>query len=243
MTAEPEPPLDEFPENWERALAIMAHPDDMEYGGAAAVARWTGQGKRVAYLLVSKGEAGIDSMDPAECARVRMGEQRDSAAVVGVTDVEFLDHPDGTIEYGLPLRRDLAAAIRRQRPELVISVNHRETYGGTYLNMADHRVVGQATIDAVRDAANRWVFPELRDEGLEPWSGVRYLAITASPRAMHAVDVTATFDAGVDSLRRHAAYLAGLGDPDPEQFLRHGAEATAERFGGRLGVPFELLGI
>ncbi|HZA75916.1 MAG TPA: PIG-L deacetylase family protein [Acidimicrobiales bacterium] len=243
MTAEPEPPLDEFPEDWERALAIMAHPDDMEYGGAAAVARWTGQGKRVAYLLVSKGEAGIDSMDPAECARVRMGEQRDSAAVVGVTDVEFLDHPDGTIEYGLPLRRDLAAAIRRQRPELVISVNHRETYGGTYLNMADHRVVGQATIDAVRDAANRWVFPELRDEGLEPWSGVRYLAITASPRAMHAVDVTATFDAGVDSLRRHAAYLAGLGDPDPEQFLRHGAEATAERFGGRLGVPFELLGI
>ena len=243
MTAEPEPPLDEFPEDWERALAIMAHPDDMEYGGAAAVARWTGQGKRVAYLLVSKGEAGIDSMDPAECARVRMGEQLDSAAVVGVTDVEFLDHPDGTIEYGLPLRRDLAAAIRRQRPELVISVNHRETYGGTYLNMADHRVVGQATIDAVRDAANRWVFPELRDEGLEPWSGVRYLAITASPRAMHAVDVTATFDAGVDSLRRHAAYLAGLGDPDPEQFLRHGAEATAERFGGRLGVPFELLGI
>jgi LmbE family N-acetylglucosaminyl deacetylase len=243
VTAEPEPPLDEFPEDWERALAIMAHPDDMEYGGAAAVARWTGQGKRVAYLLVSKGEAGIDSMDPAECARVRMGEQRDSAAVVGVTDVEFLDHPDGTIEYGLPLRRDLAAAIRRQRPELVISVNHRETYGGTYLNMADHRVVGQATIDAVRDAANRWVFPELRDEGLEPWSGVRYLAITASPRAMHAVDVTATFDAGVDSLRRHAAYLAGLGDPDPEQFLRHGAEATAERFGGRLGVPFELLGI
>jgi LmbE family N-acetylglucosaminyl deacetylase len=243
VTAEPEPPLDEFPEDWERALAIMAHPDDMEYGGAAAVARWTGQGKRVAYLLVSKGEAGIDSMDPAECARVRMGEQRDSAAVVGVTDVEFLDHPDGTIEYGLPLRRDLAAAIRRQRPELVISVNHRETYGGTYLNMADHRVVGQATIDAVRDAANRWVFPELRDEGLEPWSGVRYLAITASPQAMHAVDVTATFDAGVDSLRRHAAYLAGLGDPDPEQFLRQGAEATAERFGGRLGVPFELLGI
>jgi len=236
-------PLAELPEDWDRALAIMAHPDDLEYGGAAAVARWTGQGKRVAYMLASKGEAGIDSMDPAESARVRIREQRDSAAVVGVTEVEFLDHPDGTIEYGLPLRRDLAAAIRRHRPELVIGVNHRESYGGIYVNMSDHRAVGLATIDAVRDAANRWVFPELRADGLEPWSGVRYLAIIASPQPTHAVDVTATFDIGVDSLRRHAAYLAGLGDPDPEVFLRQWAEASAERFGGRLGVSFELLGI
>lgn len=237
------PQLAELPEDWGRALAIMAHPDDLEYGGAAAVARWTEQGKRVAYVLASKGEAGIDSMDPAESARVRMAEQRDSAAVVGVTDVEFLDHPDGTIEYGLPLRRDLAAAIRRHRPELVMAVNHRDSYGGTYVNTSDHRVVGLATIDAVRDAANRWVFPELRADGLEPWSGVRYLAVIASPQATHAVDVTDTFDVGVDSLRRHAAYLAGLGDPDPEVFLRQWAEATAERFGGRLGVSFELLGI
>ncbi len=237
------PQLAELPEDWERALAVMAHPDDLEYGGAAAVARWTDQGKRVAYVLASKGEAGIDSLDPAESALVRMSEQRDSAAVVGVSEVEFLDHPDGTIEYGLPLRRDLAAAIRRHRPELVMAVNHRDSYGGTYVNMSDHRAVGLATIDAVRDAANRWVFPELRADGLEPWPGVRYLAVIASPKPTHAVDVTATFDIGVDSLRRHAAYLAGLGDPNPEVFLRQWAEATAERFGGRLGVSFELLGI
>ncbi len=79
------PPLDQFPGDWERALAIMAHPDDLEYGGAAAVARWTGDGKRVAYLMVSKGEAGIDGVAPDECAPVRMAEQRDSAAVVGVS--------------------------------------------------------------------------------------------------------------------------------------------------------------
>jgi LmbE family N-acetylglucosaminyl deacetylase len=109
--------------------------------------------------------------------------------------------------------------------------------------MADHRVVGQATIDAVRDAANRWVFTDLRDDGLEPWGGVRYLAVVASPQPTHAVDVTHTFSAGVESLRRHAAYLAGLGDPDPEAFLRQSAEATAARFGGRLAVSFELLGV
>ncbi len=237
------PPLGEFPDDWERALAVMAHPDDLEYGGAAAVAAWTRAGKQVAYLLLTRGEAGIDSMDPAEAARVRTAEQRDSAAVVGVDEVEFLDHRDGMLEYGLALRRDIAAAIRRYRPDLVVTVNHRETYGGTFLNMADHRVAGQATIDAVRDAANRWVFTELHDAGLEPWGGVRHLAVIASPEPSHAVDVTDTFDLGVESLRRHAAYLAGLGGPDPDAFLRSNAEATGERFGGRLGVSFEVLGI
>jgi LmbE family N-acetylglucosaminyl deacetylase len=146
------------------------------------------------------------------------------------------------LQYGLDLRRDLAVAIRRHRPEVVVAVNHRETYGGRYLNMADHRVAGQATIDAVRDAANRWVFTDLAASGLEPWGGVRHLAVLASPEPTHAVDVTDTFDLGVASLRAHAAYLAGLGDPDPEAFLRGAAEAASARFGGRLAVTFELLG-
>lgn len=243
MTDTHEPPLAQLPDDWERALAVMAHPDDLEYGGAAAVAHWTGQGKHVAYLLATKGEAGIDSMDPDEARRVRVAEQVDSARVVGVETVEFLDHPDGMIEAGLPLRRDIASAIRRHRPEMVVAVNHRETYGGTYLNMADHRIVGQATIDAVRDAANRWVFRDLLSAGLEPWDGVRHFAVLASPRPTHAVAVDDTFDRGVESLRRHAAYLRGLGDPDPEAFLRQNAEATGRRFGSRLAVSFELLGV
>jgi LmbE family N-acetylglucosaminyl deacetylase len=236
----PLPPLEEMPEDWERGLVIVAHPDDMEYGGAAAIARWTDQGKDVAYVLVTRGEAGIDGMDPGEAAVVREAEQRASAAIVGVREVEFLDHRDGVIEYGLPLRRDLAAALRRHRPELVVTMNHRETFGGTSLNMADHRVVGQATIDAVRDAANRWVFTELHDAGLEAWSGARWVAVVASPQPTHAVDVTATLDRGVASLRAHAAYLAGLGVDDPEAMLRAWAEAAGARFGDRPAVTFEL---
>jgi LmbE family N-acetylglucosaminyl deacetylase len=238
--AEPVPPLAAFPDDWERALAVVAHPDDMEYGGAAAVASWTAAGKQVAYLLATKGEAGIDGMDPAEAAEVRVVEQRASAAVVGVDVVEFLDHPDGTIEYGLPLRRDIAAAVRRHRPDLVLAVNHRESYGPGTLNMADHRAVGQATIDAVRDAANRWVFPELGLEGHEPWSGVRYLAVVASPDATHAVDVAASWGLGMESLRLHAAYLRGLGGDDPEPFLRRAAESAGARLGVPLAVSFEL---
>ncbi len=112
--------LTPVPEDWDRALVVVAHPDDMEYGGAGAIARWTHQGRSVAYLLITRGEAGIDTMEPAECGRVREAEQRAACAAVGVSDVEFLDHPDGLIEYGVALRRDIAAAIRRHRPELLV---------------------------------------------------------------------------------------------------------------------------
>ena len=129
-------------EAWERALAVVAHPDDLEYGAAAAIARWTDQGKQVTYLLATHGEAGIDSLAPPECARVREAEERASAAEVGVQVVEFLDHPDGLIEYGVPLRRDIALAIRRHRPQVVLTINHRDTWGGPAYNMPDHRHVG-----------------------------------------------------------------------------------------------------
>lgn len=232
--------LETMPEDWESALVVVAHPDDMEYGGAGAIARWTAQGKKIAYLLACRGEAGIDSIEPAVSGPLRVEEQIASCAAVGVSVVEFLDHPDGVIEYGVPLRRDIAAAIRRHRPEVVITGNFRETWPGGALNMADHVAVGRATVEAVRDAGNRWVFQDL---GLEPWNGVRYVAAASSPMATHAVDITDSFDASVESLRAHKAYLAALsGDmAEAEPFLRGMAEAVGQRFGGVLATSFELL--
>src|SRR5687768_15432100 len=100
-----------LPEDWHTALAVVAHPDDLEYGAASAVARWTSQGKQISYLLVTRGEAGIDAMPPDEVGPLREEEERQGARRVGVDTVEFLDYRDGVIEYGLPLRRDLARAI------------------------------------------------------------------------------------------------------------------------------------
>src|SRR5215211_2902239 len=111
------PELEPLPEDWDRALAVVAHPDDMEYGAAAAVARWTAQGKWVGYVLVSAGEAGISDLPPDEVAPLRRQEQVDSCAAVGVDAVEFLGHRDGTIEEGLALRAELAEALRRHRPD------------------------------------------------------------------------------------------------------------------------------
>lgn len=233
--------LEAFPEDWQRALAVVAHPDDLEYGAAAAVARWTAQGKTVTYLLASRGEAGIDGMAPADAGPVRETEERAGAAVVGVEVVEFLDHRDGVITYGLDLRRDIAAEIRRRRPDGIITVNHREGWRHGGVNMADHRAVGAAAIDAARDAGNRWVFPELIDEGLEPWSGVGWVGVSASPMETHAVDISDTIERGIESLRAHRAYLTGLGQDDPAGFLRGSAEGAASRFGGRLATTFELL--
>ncbi len=239
------PQLEPMPEDWSTALAVVAHPDDMEYGGSGAVARWTDQGKEVAYLLITAGEAGIDSMAPEEARSLRAEEQRLACTAVGVTDLQILDHPDGMLVPGLDLRRDIARAVRRVRPELVLTLNHRATFGPGAINMADHTVAGQATIDAVRDAANRWVFRELAEgEGLERWDGVRWVAVSGSPEATHAVDVGATIDRAVASLAAHRAYLDGLGDgpmTDPDTFLRGMAEHVATRFGGVPGSAFELL--
>ncbi|MEV0621105.1 PIG-L deacetylase family protein [Nonomuraea sp. NPDC050404] len=232
--------LDPMPDDWQRALAIVAHPDDLEYGCAAAVALWTDAGREVSYVLATRGEAGIDTLEPAKSAQVREREQRASAAVVGVREVEFLDHSDGVIEYGVALRRDLAAAIRRHRPELLITLNFDDTWGGSIWNTPDHVAVGRAVMDAAGDAGNRWIFP---DAG-EPWGGVRWVAVSGVDSPTHAVDVTDGLERGVRSLLEHRAYIEALTDEDPESYARNliegYAKEEAKRFGDRPAVTFRL---
>lgn len=229
-------PLEPLTETWTTALCVVAHPDDMEFGAAAAVARWTGQGKHVVYCMVTSGEAGIDAVDPDECRVLREAEQVASARLVGVGDVEFLGLPDGVLEYGVDLRRAIAHVVRRHRPDVVLTNNPRDTWGGSNLNQADHIAVGKATVDAVRDAGNRWVFHEQLVEGLEPWAGVGAVWAHGSPESGHGVDVSETFDAGVASMEAHRAYIDGLGwaDFDAREFL----EGLARPTGRRMGVPF-----
>ena len=240
-------PYAPMPDDWQRALAVVAHPDDLEYGPALAVAAWTAAGKEVSYLIVSRGEAGIDSLPPAEAGCLREAEQIEAAAIVGVTDIRFLDHPDGVIEYGLPLRRDIAAAIREHRPDIVITLNFHERWRGGDWNSPDHRNVGRALLDAAADAGNRWIFPELAEQGLEPWGGVRYAAVGGSPHAKHAVDVTSSFDKGVAALEAHRSYLPALSPDHPmadaRGYLEQKVCRFGERFGGVPAIAFEIIGL
>lgn len=241
MTTDTLQPLNE---DWQTALIVVAHPDDIEYGSASAVAKWTSEGKSVVYLLVTRGEAGIDGMHPDEAREVRTREEIDGAAVVGVDIVEFLDHVDGVVEYGLPLRKDIARSIRRHRPDVVITGNMAIKFAQGFANQADHRAVGLAALDASRDAGNRWIFPELLDEGLEPWNGVKMLLVSGSPNPTHAVDVGDHVYKGVESLEKHDAYLKGLSqDVDPEMFLTMNANAVGMEFGCDYAVSFEVYDI
>ncbi|MCP2287665.1 PIG-L deacetylase family protein [Nocardia amikacinitolerans] len=231
--------MEQVPEDWQRGLVIVAHPDDIEYGAAAAVARWTGQGKDIRYVLVTSGEAGIAGMPPAEAGPLRQAEEIASAKVVGVEQVEFLGYPDGRVQESLELRRDLAAAIRRHRPEMLVLFNFGDTWAPGYANSADHRAVGRAGLDAVSDAGNEWIFPELSD--LPPWSP-RWAAVVG-PVATHAVDVTATVEQAAASLAEHRRYLEVLSsEPVADQVAAIVDMATGpkEGFPAERAVGFEL---
>jgi len=234
------PPYQPLPEDWERALIIVAHPDDIEYGSAAAVARWTRQGKTVTYTLVTSGEAGIDGIPPEESGPLREQEELASAAIVGVDKVEFLGHPDGVIEHSIELRRDLTHAIRRARPQIVITSNYEDFWGGIIPNQPDHIAVGRTVIEAVQAAGNRWIFPE---DGLEPWGGVDAVWVAGASDGQHAVDVSDTFATGMESLRAHAAYLRGLGDAaaGTEEFLERFAREAGARLGTSHAVAFKVV--
>lgn len=207
-------------DTFQRVLCVVAHPDDMEYGTSAAVARWTASGVEVGYLLLTRGEAGMPN-PPEETARLRVAEQHAACATVGVKHLTVLEHPDGVLVYGLDLRRDICREIRRFRPDVVIGSGYQvESPMG--FDQADHRAAGLATLDAIRDAGNRWVFPEQIDgDGLEPCS-VRWILIPGmAGAATHGVALTGEqLQRGVASLEAHAAYLAALPDhPAPADFI------------------------
>ena len=229
--------LQEFPQDWQRALVLVAHPDDPEYGMAAAVAEWIAAGKHVSYVLATRGEAGIAGMAPGESGPLRTVEQANACARVGVSDLVFLDHPDGRIQDGPALRRDLAREIRRVRPDVVLTLNHRDEWGPGRWNSADHRAVGRAVLDAVGDADNEWIFPELLEAGL-PRHKTRWVAVM-SPQPTHAQPVSAaSIEKAVASLAEHARYLQALSEePVAEQ-----ARAQVQMVAGSGAVAFELFG-
>ena len=191
-------PLTPLDETWERALCVVAHPDDLEFGAAAAVARWTGQGKTVVYCMVTSGEAGIDGHGARP---VPAGPRGGAAPVRGrssaSTTVEFLGQPDGVLEYGVALRKVIAASVRRHRPEIVVTGNFRDTWGGVNLNQADHIATGRA----VRRRGPRRRQPlDLprpgRATGSSRGAASGRSGRSARPQSTHGVDTTDTFDAG-----------------------------------------------
>ena len=221
-----------FPDEPRRVLAVVAHPDDMEYGWSGVVHHWTSRGVEVAYLLLTHGEAGMQT-DPAQVGLLRAAEQRAACDVVGVDRLTLLNHADGRLMPTLDLRRDIAREIRAFRPDAVVTMSW-DVVAPWGLNQADHRAAGLSTLDACRDADNTWVFPDLAEGGLAKWRPT-WLLVGGTAAADYGVALEpADVDAAVASLSAHEAYLDALGPdyPTPDAMLR---PAFADQ-GAALGV-------
>ena len=220
MTADvPTPdPLEPLREDWNRALAIVAHPDDMEFGAAAAVARWTGQGKEVTYCMVTSGEAGIDGIGPEECREVREAEQVESARLVGV-DGRRVPRP---ARRRAGVRRGAARRARRGSSDASgrrsSSPATSATPGAvaTSTRPTTSRSAGPSSTRSATPATGG-SSPTSSSTASSPGAAWARSGRSARPGPTHAVDTTDTFDAGVASLEAHAAYIDGLGwgDFDP----------------------------
>ena len=202
----PAEPTLPFPADWASLLVLVPHPDDPEYGIAAAVAKWTAAGKTVRYALASSGEAGIAGMSPEQAGPIREDEQRRAAAIVGVSDVDFWGFPDSSIRNTAELRAKITSVIGEVRPDVVVTNFGGAQFGPGAPNQRDHIEFAAAVTDAWDSLADppRWLFQN-------------------GPGPTHVETVGDYLDAAVDSLAAHEVYLSVL---DPSTPVREQASTV-----------------
>ena len=196
---------------YERAMVVVAHPDDAEFGCSGTVARWCREGVEVVYVICTDGSKGTKdrNITPEQVVEIRRQEQIKAAEILGLKDVVFLGYPDGYLQPTLELRRDIAREIRRFRPDVVITSNPVRTLSGNgYIGHPDHFAAGEAALAAVFPAARDHLsFPELLEEGFEPHK-VREVLITGHNGPDKWIDITTTIDVAVEALLAHASQVS-----------------------------------
>ena len=228
----------------DRVLVVVAHPDDIDFGVAGSVATWTDRGIDVRYCLVTDGDAGgfDPSISRVEMAEIRRAEQTAAAKIVGVTELHFLGFPDGRVEANLELRHAISRVIRDVRPQRVVAMSPVRNFDRIFASHPDHLATGEATMSAVYpDSRNPFAFPDLLDNGHEPWS-VDEVLLTVHGESDRFVDITDAFDRKLAALLCHESQHA---DPDRlEVLLREWGTATAADAGmptGRIAEAFRAI--
>jgi LmbE family N-acetylglucosaminyl deacetylase len=217
----------------ERVLAVVAHPDDIDFGGAGTVAKWTKAGIEVSYCIVTDGQAGgfEPDRDRSEMPAVRRAEQTAAAGHVGVRDLHFLGYDDGSVEPTKELVRDIVRVIRKVRPQRLLSQSPDRNWSRLAVSHPDHLATAEATVRAFYPAAgNPFAFPELEAEGLTAWR-VGELWMMEHPEVNHYVDITDTFDVKIAALMSHTSQ-----HPDPDGLRNRVHDWFAQRAAGA-GLP------
>lgn len=193
-----------------RALVVSAHPDDIEFGSAGTLARWVDQGAEVTLCIATDGTAGTQDRDlmGSKLHDVRVAESERAAEVIGAERIVWLGYRDGYVEYTLDLRRDIARAFRTYKPHRFMVMDPTPTIQDRFINHPDHRAVGQASLDvSMTSGTTPGIFPELIDEGLDPWRGLRELWIAGPAGGPVAVDITSTIERKVQALLCHQSQI------------------------------------
>jgi LmbE family N-acetylglucosaminyl deacetylase len=222
---------------------VTAHPDDLEFGCAGTVAAWADEGAEITVCIVSDGSTGTqdrDLMGPP-LARIREEESRRAADLLGVARLEWLGYRDGYVEYSLGLRRDLARVFRGARPHRYMVMDPSPTIEERFINHPDHRAVAHASLDVTLTAGTTpGHFPELLDEGLEPWRGLRELWIAGPASGSRVVDISSTIDRKIEALLCHRSQVGD--DPQTiEEWVRTWARRQGERAGFAYGESFQII--
>ncbi|MCW2613405.1 MAG: LmbE family protein [Frankiales bacterium] len=229
----------------ERALVVVAHPDDVDFGAGGTIATWTEAGIAVSYCLCTDGDAG--GFDPdvprSDIAGIRRDEQTAAAKEVGVDDLTFLGYPDGRLTVSVELRRDISRVIRGKRPQRLLIQSPERNWERIYSSHPDHLAAGEAAISAVYpDARNPFAHLELAAEGLEAWAVPEVWVMTTADRADRFVDVTGTYERKLAALRAHVSQTSHMDDLDAMLRGWLGINAAAAGYAeGRLAEAFKVV--
>ena len=225
-----------------RALVVTAHPDDMEFGAAGTLALWADQGAEITLCIATDGSTGTQdpSLAGERLKQVRLEESGRAAEVVGIQELVWLGYRDGYVEYTLELRRDIARMFRRYRPHRFMVMDPASTID-QFINHPDHRAVGQASLDVSMTAGTTpGHFPELLDEGLAPWRGLREVWIAGPGQWPRVVDITTTIDRKIEALMCHVSQVGENAD-EVAGFVRTYTAAAGKAAGYDYAESFKVL--
>jgi LmbE family N-acetylglucosaminyl deacetylase len=208
-------------------MAIMAHPDDIDFGSSGSVAKWCAEGWTVYYVLTTSGDKGTHEpgISGQQLAAIREEEQREAARVLGVKEVFFLGLEDGFVEPNAELRERLVWLFRTYKPDVVL------TWDGfrSSFNHNDHRNTGIAVRDALFPAVrDRLYFPQHAEEGLGEWRANEILMV-GSPDPNYFVDVSGFIEKKADAILAHRSQVQSH---DRDELLKQMRE-RGSRPGGR----------
>ncbi|MGD8603933.1 MAG: PIG-L deacetylase family protein [Anaerolineales bacterium] len=225
----------------ESAMAIVAHPDDIEFTCAGTLARWAQAGAKICYVLCTSGEVGIskNSMTREEALEIREAEQRKAAEIAGAAEVIFLRYPDGMLEATMDLRKDLVRQIRRFKPEVIVTGDPAVLWASEgYINHPDHRAAAQAALDAAFPAAGQpHLFQELEDEGLVAHK-VRKIYAYSRDEVNEYISIDDSIEVKIQALRAHASQMK---DWDPAPYIKERAADRAKGLEAEYAEAFRVV--